>query len=314
MAYQIYGNGGAGEIVNGGGTTKKKDPAKTLINAGTNIANNIANALKGSNNQPSTLPGTGGSLPGSYVGGNSGGGSGSGGSGNAYASEEYSGSYMYPDLSAIFQARLNSYRNSINAQKDAAIKNYESQRAGMAENYQNLRNQSEVERYKAQNKLRNALADRGALDSGAGRTETLAMQTNYGNALNNINLQEQAANEELNNAIANIQAQAAQAIADAEASTYDDIASWLQNITPMAVNTDNYLTNAAGYINDGSLANVGSNVGTGANGQGGYLMPGLAYLQQGGTGLLNDGSDDTLTRLLTGALNNPYYSTYNWQQ
>ena len=304
MAYQIYGSGGGEEMVNSGskptnkkGNSGRKGSTSAITNSG----------LPSYNTNPSG--GTSGGSGGSYGGGSGGSGGGTGG----YYEQTWNSGYMYPDLSEIFQARLNSYKNSINAQKDAAIKNYESQRAGMAENYQNLRNQSEVERYKAQNKLRNALADRGALDSGAGRTETLAMQTNYGNALNNINLQEQAANEELNNAIANIQAQAAQAIADAEASTYDDIASWLQNITPMAVNTDNYLTNAAGYITDGSLANVGSNVGGGATGQGGYLMPGLAYLQQGGTGLLNDGSDDTLTRLLTGALNNPYYSTYNWQ-
>ena len=309
MAYQIFGNGGGEEMINTGGKKGSSNHRQDTTHATPVFGLGGKNYLENDNTPSTKLPGS------TYTGGTGGSSGGSsGGSGNASYSEEYSGSYMYPDLSAIFQARLNSYRNSINAQKDAAIKNYESQRAGMAENYQNLRNQSEVERYKAQNKLRNALADRGALDSGAGRTETLAMQTNYGNALNNINLQEQAANEELNNAIANIQAQAAQAIANAEASTYDDIASWLQNITPMAVNTDNYLTNAAGYINDGSLANVGSNVGTGANGQGGYLMPGLAYLQQGGTGLLNDGSDDTLARLLTGALNNPYYSTYNWQQ
>ena len=310
MAYQIFGNGGGEEMINTGGKKGSSNHRQDTTHATPVFGLGGKNYLE-NNNTPSTkLPGSG--LPTSGTSGGSGSG-GNGGTGEYYE-QTWNGGYMYPDLSEIFQARLNSYRNSINAQKDAAIKNYESQRAGMAENYQNLRNQSEVERYKAQNKLRNALADRGALDSGAGRTETLAMQTNYGNALNNINLQEQAANEELNNAIANIQAQAAQAIANAEASTYDDIASWLQNITPMAVNTDNYLTNAAGYINDGSLANVGSNVGTGANGQGGYLMPGLAYLQQGGTGLLNDGSDDTLARLLTGALNNPYYSTYNWQQ
>ena len=58
-------------------------------------------------------------------------------------------------------------------------------------------------------------------------------------------------------------------------------------------------------------ANVGSNVGAGGSGNGSYLMPGLAYLNQGGTGLLNDGSDNTLYRLLTGALSNPYYSTTN---
>lgn len=307
MAYQIYGSGGGEEMVNTGGKKGSSNHRQDTTHATPVFGLGGKNYLE--NNTPKTT------LPGSTYNGGTGGSGGSGSSGGGtggYYEQTWNSGYMYPDLSEIFQARLNSYKNSINAQKDAAIKNYESQRAGMAENYQNLRNQSEVERYKAQNKLRNALADRGALDSGAGRTETLAMQTNYGNALNNINLQEQAANEELNNAIANIQAQAAQAIANAEASTYDDIASWLQNITPMSVNTDNYLTNAAGYITDGSLANVGSNVGGGATGQGGYLMPGLAYLQQGGTGLLNDDSDDTLARLLTGALNNPYYSTYNW--
>ena len=298
MAYQIWGQGGNGEIVNGGSRPEK--------NASGNNRRGSVSAT-----QPTTQPWNPPTVnDGGGTSGGSGGSSGSGSGGTGYY-EQYNAGYMYPDLSAIFQARLNSYRNSINSQADAAIRNYESQRSGLAENYQNLRNQSEVERYKAQNKLRNALADRGALDSGAGRTETLAMQTNYGNALNNINLQEQAANEEINNAIADINAQRANAIAQAEGSTFDDIASWLTNITPMQVNTDQYLTNAAGYINNGLDANVGSNVGAGGSGNGSYLMPGLAYLNQGGTGLLNDGSDNTLYRLLTGALSNPYYSTTN---
>ena len=79
MAYQIWGQGGNGEIVNGG-STNKKNPANALINAGTNIANNIANSLRGSNNQQTTTPSIGGgTLPGSF-GGESSGGSGTSGS------------------------------------------------------------------------------------------------------------------------------------------------------------------------------------------------------------------------------------------
>ena len=83
-------------------------------------------------------------------------------------------------LKASAQQLLNSYQtsqNALNQQLDADI------------------NANEVERYKAQNALREALANRGALDSGVGRQEALNMSNAYSNRQNPI---QQAYNSNLN--------------------------------------------------------------------------------------------------------------------
>lgn len=82
---------------------------------------------------------------------------------------------------------------------------YENQIGEVGDQYQALRNQSEVERYKAKSAMREALANRGQLDSGYGRQETLNMQTKFGNAINNINLQEAKAIQDIRNLIAQLQ-------------------------------------------------------------------------------------------------------------
>lgn len=225
------------------------------------------------------------------------------------SSTSTSNAYSYPDLSGFYQARYNSIVNGLQTQRDNAIAGYEAQRKSLGDDYQTLRNQSEVERYKAQGKLRNALADRGALDSGAGRTETLNMQTNYGNALNKINLQEQAANDELDRAIADVNAQYNQGVSDAQSNLYGDIADWLTSISPMQVDTSNYYNTAQGYIQDGNTANVGSNMGSGYNYNTNY--PGYAIAQATGTGWSTDDSDTNVRKLLQNAIANRVLSNYN---
>ena len=91
----------------------------------------------------------------------------------------------------------------VNAQKGA----YNNQMNELGDQYQALRNQSEVERYKTRNALREAQANRGQLDSGYGRQEQLLMDTQYGNAINSINLQEQSARNEIKNLIQQMEAE-----------------------------------------------------------------------------------------------------------
>lgn len=74
--------------------------------------------------------------------------------------------------------------------------------------YQSLRNQSEVERYKSQRSLREALANRGQLNSGFGRQEQLLLDTQYGNAINSLNTQEAKEKNEVKNLIAQLRAEA----------------------------------------------------------------------------------------------------------
>ena len=91
----------------------------------------------------------------------------------------------------------------LNAQKGA----YNTQMNELSDQYQALRNQSEVERYKTRKALQEAQANRGQLGSGYGRQEQLLMDTAYGNAINSINLQEQAARNEINNLIKQLEAE-----------------------------------------------------------------------------------------------------------
>lgn len=101
------------------------------------------------------------------------------------------------------QSAINAIIARINAQKGA----YNTQMDELGDQYQALRNQSEVERYKTRNALREAQANRGQLDSGYGRQEQLLMDTAYGNAINSINLQEQSARNEIKNAIQQLEAE-----------------------------------------------------------------------------------------------------------
>ena len=110
----------------------------------------------------------------------------------------------YNRLMAAIEAQKEASRNKQYAALDAQLKqglsNYDAQLKSLDPVYQGYRNQSEVQRYKAQDSLREALANRGALDSGAGRQEMLDLNTNYGNNLNSINMQYQSEVDAINRA------------------------------------------------------------------------------------------------------------------
>lgn len=110
----------------------------------------------------------------------------------------------YSQLMAAIEAQAKKRREAniaaIDNQLRQQLSAYDQQAADLEPIYQGYRNQSEVERYKSQKSLREALANRGALDSGAGRQETLDLQNNYGNNLNKINLQYQSELDAINRA------------------------------------------------------------------------------------------------------------------
>ena len=114
--------------------------------------------------------------------------------------------YFKQKSEAARQSAINAIMERVKAQKGI----YNDQMNELGGQYQALRNQSEVERYKTRNALREAQANRGQLDSGYGRQEQLLMDTQYGNAINSINMQEQSAMNEIKNLIA-------QAVAEGEA-------------------------------------------------------------------------------------------------
>lgn len=142
----------------------------------------------------------------------------SGSGGSSGSSSSYSESYYppyrdyYAELMAAIEARAEAQRQAkiaaIDSQLNSQLGAYDEQMAALEPLYQQYRNQSEVERYKAQKSLREALANRGALDSGAGRQETLDLQNNYGNNLTKINLQQQAEIDAINRAKQQLRAEA----------------------------------------------------------------------------------------------------------
>lgn len=156
-----------------GGTTSRSVLGKVTDR----ISNAAAEAKAQQSNQ---RPSTGG-----------GGGYGSGGSASGYG-EATSNSYM--DYLGALQAQ----RDALIAQANAALdeqgrlaeNRYALQKEASDQDYQDLRNQSEVNRYKARGTLRQSLADRGAMDSGIGRQAYVSLANNYDNALNKIGLQQ----------------------------------------------------------------------------------------------------------------------------
>ena len=98
--------------------------------------------------------------------------------------------------------------DAIEARLKTQLGLYENQFGEMNDNYDSLINQAEVNYYKSKGRMREALANRGQLDSGLGRQETLNLNIARGNELSNINRQRQKAHDDYNNSIASLKAEA----------------------------------------------------------------------------------------------------------
>lgn len=128
--------------------------------------------------------------------------------------EELSTDGYYNQLLDYFKDKNEEARNSAIAaimQRLNTLKGmYGTQMEDLDEEYQKLINQNEVQRYKSKGAIREALANRGQLDSGLGRQEQLYLDTKYGNQTSNLKAQKQKAKQDIQNLIN-------QAIAEAEA-------------------------------------------------------------------------------------------------
>ena len=196
-----------------------------------------------------TTPSTSSSSGRSYSGGSSGGG---------YA-ESMSNPYM--DYLNAMQARQQDLINKANAQLDEqgrlAEQRYAIQKQASDQDYDDLRRQSEVNRYKKRAQMRETLSNRGALDSGLGRMETLTMQNNFDNALNKISLQQAREDAERNQAIQEMWQQIAMQKVQNEMSGLGGYADLLSSIDPSYFtqysynpSTSDYLQVAQSYANN----------------------------------------------------------------
>ena len=138
--------------------------------------------------------------------------SGSGGSGGGSYAAATSAYDPRQGLIDYYKTQNENARKSAIDAIEARLKTqlglYENQFGEMNDNYDSLINQAEVNYYKSKGRMREALANRGQLDSGLGRQETLNLNIARGNELSNINRQRQKAHDDYNNSIASLKAEA----------------------------------------------------------------------------------------------------------
>lgn len=111
-------------------------------------------------------------------------------------------SSVYSMIQSMYEAQRQQAIAEIQRAMEKAVANYQNQIDNLGQNYDPLRNQSEVERYKSEQALKEQLANGGNTYSGMGRQEQLNLQNNYSNALNSINMQQQNELDALTKAIA----------------------------------------------------------------------------------------------------------------
>lgn len=100
-------------------------------------------------------------------------------------------------LRLALEAQKKARQDAINAANGALDKlglnarnQYNTSRGIIGADYQDLRNQLAVQNFKARRAQREALADRGAFNSGNGMQENLLLSSNYNNNMNRINRDE----------------------------------------------------------------------------------------------------------------------------
>lgn len=178
-----------------------------------------------------------------------------GGGGGGYSS---GGGGSYAEASNPF----GDYLAALQAQRDAAIaeanglldeqgrlaeQRYALQKEASDQDYQDLRNQSEVNRYKARGSLRQSLADRGAMDSGIGRQAYVSLANNFDNALNKIGLQQKREDAERNQAINEMWNQIAMSKAANKMMGLDMMGNLMSSIDPSYFTNYSYNPGTSSY-------------------------------------------------------------------
>lgn len=191
-------------------------------------------------------------------------------------------------LKAAMQARtdaVNAANSALDQQGQALEQKYNTQLSDSANDYQTLRNQNDVNYMKALYNQREALANRGALNSGTGRYENLVTGNTYNKTLNNINSQEASERQNIKDNISSMWASIAQQKASNNNTTLDNYTSALQNIinstySGYSPTNSDYYNNALSTLNNAfSTTSNSANNGTSQNGVSAYarLLASLGY-------------------------------------
>ena len=218
------------------GNIQKGSKSETQLkkNVGTEKANQIINkTYKNTSYTPTTPTNTGGTSNSSY-------------SSSSYAAQQAAAQQTAAQqtaaqqaaaqaaaLKAAQQARLdavNAANSALDQQGKSLEEKYNNQLSSSANDYQTLRNQNDVNYMKALYNQREALANRGALNSGTGRYENLVTGNAYNKTLDSINSQEQSERQNIQNNISSMWANIAQQKASNNNTTLENYTNALQNI------------------------------------------------------------------------------------
>lgn len=134
---------------------------------------------------------------------------GDGGSSYAPASSGHSASDLLAQMMREYQERqrqaaqaaMDAANKQIDLSLSNALANYGNQRKSAMADYQTAINNSELNRFWAGKNLRETQANRGLLDSGAGRQDRLFMDSNYNNNLTKILTERAKAYADIDNAV-----------------------------------------------------------------------------------------------------------------
>lgn len=179
-------------------------------------------------------------------------------------------------LKAAMQARtdaVNAANSALDQQGKALEGKYNTSLQQAQGDYQTLRNQNDVNYMRALYNQREALANRGALNSGTGRYENLVTGNAYNNTLNKINSQEMAERQSIQDNIANMWANIAQQKAANNNTTLDNYTTALQNI--INSNYSGYSPSGSDYYQQ-ALNTMNGAFATPANANGGTTRDGVS--------------------------------------
>lgn len=190
-------------------------------------------------------------------------------------------------LKAAMQARtdaVNAANSALDQQGKALEGKYNTSLKQAQGDYQTLRNQNDVNYMRALYNQREALANRGALNSGTGRYENLVTGNAYNNTLNKINSQEMAERQSIQDSIASMWANIAQQKAANNNTTLDNYTSALQNIinanySGYSPTGSDYYQQALSTMNGAFATPTNANSGTTKDGVSAYarLLASLGY-------------------------------------
>lgn len=190
-------------------------------------------------------------------------------------------------LKAAMQARtdaVNAANSALDQQGKALEGKYNTSLQQAQGDYQTLRNQNDVNYMRALYNQREALANRGALNSGTGRYENLVTGNAYNNTLNKINSQEMAERQSIQDNIANMWANIAQQKASNNNTTLDNYTTALQNIinsnySGYSPTGSDYYQQALNTMNGAFATPTNANGGTTRDGVSAYarLLASLGY-------------------------------------